>query len=246
MSHIKKRGKILYPMFFVLLLLAIAVIIIQKQYFVLEHVVVTGNVTRSAENVLWNSGLKYGKNLFNIDEDDIKRSLKKDHLIIYKDMKIDFFNHTLYLVVEERQPVAKIAWPNEGVLLDKEGVVLSKDFGVNPKLPLISGLTVQSANIGQLVPVDVEQKLFDYQKIITALVDQNYIQNIEQINFFELDNIYCITRDKTRVLLWNSNNAHAKIMATRLILSHLQKERITGGTLDLFIPERAKYLPMQK
>ena len=152
----KKRRKKNYLLRFLIFAAVIAgtYFLLSSSLFYVEDFEIRGNVHFSDSMVAEISGLKTGKNI--IFEQDLRTA--RYNLInspYIKTAKIKRkLPRTIVIEVDEREEFASVLDGSKNIILDKEGLVLRISDNV-PYLPVISGLTIISANEGKAL--DIEQ-----------------------------------------------------------------------------------------
>jgi len=106
--------------------------------FVLGEVKIAGHVRLSPEMLVKLSGLRPGKNLFDVDLEKIRRRIETNPWVRRSSIRISPPS-TLRIEIEERKPVALIDRKN-AVAVDQEGVILGPLLNESNRcLPLLEG-----------------------------------------------------------------------------------------------------------
>ena len=166
----KKRRKKHYFLRFVLFIALVAGVIalLNSSLFDLKRIEVEGNSYFTSEQVIERSGAKIGKNLFfGIDKKDMQKALFKDPYV--KGLKISRkLPGTLVISLEERTEAAAFPYSDLFVITDPEGLVL-RTTEVEPKLPLLIGLTIKSMDAGKALEVEENSILNDTLSLIAQM-----------------------------------------------------------------------------
>ena len=238
----KKRGWLVF--LFLLVVATIALIVIMETIFRIQAVYVIGNKAKTPQEIVTLSGLKRGESIFSIREEDIKSALTSDHTIIYKGMKKDYPS-TIYLYIDEREAVAMMQWLGMQYMLDENGLVMSEHSNMElpAGMPLVTGFRVSNANAGQPLMVRSDQQLEAYHAIMEELRLQVYTAQITEINLSDPHKLYLITQEGVTAYLGDASYMQAKIGALRTYMAYLRQLGKKSGTLDVSVPEDAKYMP---
>ncbi len=229
---------------FLLVVLAITVIVLQGTVFRLKYVVVVGNQTRTNAQVAQASGLVEGMNIFTVNESDVRASMEKDHVLVLERMQKSYPD-TIYLYVSEREAVATLQYLGFQYTLDPYGVVLSETdrYELPEGALVVTGLQVTSAKVGSTISVRDSKRLAAYQDIMDELEQQLFRDQVSEVNLSTLDSLYMVTVDGLMVRLGDQNHIQAKICALRTCIAYIRQMGKRGGSLDISIPEDAKYTP---
>lgn len=240
----KRQAGVFFKLLGILVLLTVLLIVLQETVFRLESVYVIGNETHTPQQVAAASGLVKGRNIFTIDETEVARSMAKDFTLVFKGMQIEYPN-TIYLYVEERHAVSVMRWLGNQYELDKNGLVMSESSNMNPKegMPMITGFRVSNAHQGQQLSVRSAKQMEAYTSIMSELALQVYTDQVTEINLSDPENLILITADGITVRMGDADYMRAKIGAVRTYMGYLRQLGKNTGSLDVSIPEDAKFMP---
>ncbi len=241
----KRRRYALWARLVLLVVAAVVgLVILQGTVFRLQYVYVVGNENKTNEQIVANSGLVKGLNIFAINEDDIRRHLSKDHTIVLLRIQKELPN-AVYLYVRERVSVASMQCRGLLYTMDEEGLVMqeSSNMLLPEGMPAVTGMQVTSIQVGQPLEVKDPRQLAAYQNIMMELRLQLYSDQISELNIYNPDNLYLVTVDGVTVRLGKNEYIRAKIGALRTDMAYLRQLGKASGILDVSIPEDAKYMP---
>ncbi|MBE3127021.1 MAG: FtsQ-type POTRA domain-containing protein [Candidatus Atribacteria bacterium] len=118
----------------------------------IKEVIIQGNDCLSEDEIFFNSGIKFGENIFKLNLKKSINSLKKEPRIKEVEIKRVIPNK-IVISLTEREAAAIIHIEEEYFFSTKEGMVLSKidrpEEGF--ALPLISGLEINEIKIGEII-----------------------------------------------------------------------------------------------
>ncbi len=241
----KARSRAITGRLILLFVMAVVgLVILQSTVFRLNTVYVVGNVQKTAQQVAAASGLVKGLNIFAISEEEVQRNLRSDHTIILLGLRKDYPS-TIYLYIAEREPIASTQWLGLVYTLDDEGIVMEErnTLDLPSNMPRVTGLQVTNVHVGQRLEVRNREQMLAYQAIISELQLQFYMDQIVEMNLSNPNDIYLLTTSGISVRLGGYAHMRAKIGALRTDMAYLLQLGKTSGTLDITIPEDAKYRP---
>lgn len=240
----RRRTSGFFKLLAVLTALSVFLIVVMETVFRLETVYVIGNKERTPPQVVLASGLTKGVSIFSIRQEDVAKAMEADHTLILKGMQIEYPS-TVYLYVEERRAVAVMRWLGNQYELDSNGMVMSEtsDIELPTNMPLITGLNVTSARVGQTLSLRSQKQGNVYRDLMSELELQLCRDQVTEINLFTTDSYFMITKEGVTVRLGDGSYIRAKVGAFRACMSYLRQLGPTSGILDVSIPEDAKFLP---
>ncbi|MGN0658492.1 MAG: cell division protein FtsQ/DivIB [Emergencia sp.] len=166
----KVRKKKHYFLRFLIFLAVLAGIglFLSSSIFNVDSIEVEGNHFYSDEEVINMAGVRTGVNLFwGVDGSEISDSLEEDSY--FSEVKIHRrLPSTLVIEVSERQQIAAITYGDDFIVIDSEGTILRKS-SVNPKLTLLTGLTVSRLQVGEKVEAEEAAALDNTLKMLAAM-----------------------------------------------------------------------------
>jgi len=209
--------------------------IFNSKYCNIKEVIIKGNSVLDKEDVFYLSHIKLGGNIFRLD---VKKSidfLRQDPWIKEVEIK-KIIPHRVVVSSEERKPSAIIIIEEEYFLVDKEGRILSRaDSGNKFELPLISGLKITQARIGEVI---------SSQEFKVALEIINSANIVIPDNFYEievLDSDNFMVYGKMNELIIRAHQAEEIIGKGNLLREAYEKiikERLLTDYIDLRFKDR--------
>lgn len=190
----RKRKTIKRTIITLVVLASIVVALCLKlPYFNITNIVVKNNKTVSSDLIISLSGLKTGKNIFNLNSKTIKNRIMTDKYInnVTLSRKLP---STLIVTVEERQAVYYILSGSKYVIADSNGIVLEvKDFANTAKLIKLKGFNGKKAVVGETIE-GYDSRKIDALKVVSTLslnLDST-MPKIVELNLNETLNIQLI------------------------------------------------------
>lgn len=221
-----------------LLLVSLILFLVWNYAFRLENVKVIGLSGRNEENVIGQSGLVRGMNMFKASEENVVASIGKDHTLVYEGMQKDYAAHVIYLFVHERKAVAALYQFGSLFLLDDEGMVLTDLRGeaVPDGLVTITGMGGNGLKVGQMISGVTEEQMEAFRQVVRNVLPED---GILKVNLKDASSITAETANGLMLKLADSSYMSAKLKAYRYIRGFFLPGQ--KGILDLTIPEQAKF-----
>ncbi len=138
---------------------------------------------------------------------------------------------TIEIEVTERYPVAiALAQPDQWVLVDPEGRVLSEPLAVAPDLPRLSGLRA-APGLGEFMDADSGAALAVVRALPSSVHDRAY-----GVWRDERGELRIGIDDGPTILLGDDDRLRAKVAAAATMLDHLAVEGVDAVHLDVSVP----------
>ena len=188
--------------------------------FVLKTVNIQGNRFVQDEDIIRIAGIRLGENLFQLQTDEIKRSLTKD-LRIEQAVVQRSFPSQLDISISERIPLAMIKCDYGYLELGKGGIVLDAHRTLRDMpVPMISGAGVADLFVGDVV--DDEQ----VGKVLSFLdaVGENTVKSLSEINITNPEDVM-LYAGSVQIHLGALDRLDSKIEVTKSVISELQQTK---------------------
>lgn len=188
--------------------------------FVLKTVNIQGNRFVQDEDIIRIAGIRLGENLFQLQTDEIKRSLTKD-LRIEQAVVQRSFPSQLDISISERIPLAMIKCDYGYLELGKGGIVLDAHRTLRDMpVPMISGAGVADLFVGDVV--DDEQ----VGKVLSFLdaVGENTVKSLSEINITNPEDVM-LYAGSVQICLGALDRLDSKIEVTKSVISELQQTK---------------------
>lgn len=242
-SPVRRPGHAAIVVVLLAVVIGVALVLLQRNVFVLRNVSVEGNTRYSQQQVLEMSGLRQGQSIFALDQKEIARSLQEGGLLILESVYINYPN-TLILHVHERFPKAALSRNGLYILLDELNIVLEIAGSLDPTLqiPVVTGMDAIRDDPGIELGVRIPAQLASMNEVLKELELQMVTARVSELNVTNLDNLYLVTKEGLIVNLGDSEQMEVKIGMMRAALDELKNRGMYSGTLDVSIPYTADYL----
>ena len=151
----ERRRRIIIRLLILLAIIGAVILFLRSRYFEIKDIKVEGMSYYTGSEIISMSGATTGRNLiFDSGKADIIDALNSNPY--FKDVNVKRkLPSTLIIQVEERPQTAAIMFGDSFIVIDDEGIVLRRT-DVDPKLTLLTGLTISKMTVGE--KVDAEEK----------------------------------------------------------------------------------------
>lgn len=148
------------------------------EYFNISEIKVSGNSTLNSEEIMKLSELSNGSNIFKFKSSTVKTKILRNPYVLDVKIKRSLPNK-VELEVAERKAMFYIAYNEEFYIIDSNAIVLEKRDSIEGMtLAKIEGIDLSTAKIGDVIPLDSEEK----KKAIMELCDFVYNNNAAGTN----------------------------------------------------------------
>lgn len=186
---------------YLLRLIVIMAIVVGLYYFAsssifdIDEIIVKNNSFYTSEQIAERAGVTQGQNIFlDVNKKEMKSALLLDPYIKNVQIKRILPNQIVF-DVNERTEAAGIPYANEYILIDADGLVLRMSQ-VEPKLPLLIGLTVKSLETGKALEVEENALLNGTLNMIKAVNESEiYFKKVDiskiMVKAYVYDHLIC-------------------------------------------------------
>lgn len=230
----KKKKKRRKKHYFLRLLVFIAVVVgiiclMTSSLFDVQKIEVEGNSYFTAEQVIARSGITQGVNIFfSIDKRGAKKGLMEDPYI--KNVTVERkLPSTVVILVEERQETAAVPYTDKYIIVDGEGLIL-RTSEVEPKIPILMGLTIKEMEPGKPLEVEENSVLNDTLGMVSIMQQSEvYFKKIDiskvMVRAYVYDTLICqgMPEDITKAL----SDGTLETMLYRLYTDNIEHGTIT-------------------
>lgn len=221
----EKKHKIISQNAVATLLIALVAILIVlacalSPIFVLKTVTVRGCQFVPEEDIIRIAGINKGENLFQLQTDEIKKTLLKD-LRIEQVTVQRIFPSELEIDVTERPPLAMVRCDYGYLELGKGGIVLDAHRTLRDMpVPVITGISVSDLFVGDVVDDKAANQVLDF----VSSLDNNTIKCLSEINITNPEDVM-IYAGSVQIRLGALEKLPEKVKVTKSVLTELQQTR---------------------
>lgn len=229
----KKRKKRMSPLSKLLILLGIAgacTALLLSPVFDIETYEVEGNSYYSDEEIQVMGGCATGENIFlKAELAEIQQRLARDAYMQEVTVRRSLPD-TIVIEINERKQTAAIVYGEKFVVIDGEGTVLRKT-SVEPKIPVIRGLTISKLNVGEMVETEEKVLLRQTLEMLSAMeAEDMFFKKIElsgvEIRAFVYNSLICEGTPEHLM-------AAMKAGQLQIAIQELYQRQIERGTLKV-------------
>lgn len=229
----------------VILLLLISAVVVLNVFFRLDKISVVGCVNVTEQEVIMGSGLYLGQNMLTIDKQLVEKAVNKNRYLIFQDLKRDYRTRTVTIYVYERIPTATMQTLGIQYTIDAMGVVLeqTEDLSKNDGMIELTGMQTGTCGVGREINAKNAKQLDVYKSVLYELNSLGYRDQVVELNVFDLDNLYIVTKDGMAIRLGVANYMHAKILSLITVKTEVTRMGMASGTIDVSSPVYPVYIP---
>lgn len=207
----------------------------RSSFFSVQQIEAHGIKHLQSEEVIRESGVAKGMNLFQVDTEKAQKRLLTDPLVDGAKVRKHLPNRVV-ITIQERTPVALLLAGDAFLVVDSKGYCLEKTSLIGKqRLPIITGCRHWSARPGSLA--SKEPALL---KILEA-IDSSRVDFFSEFNIADGNQIVAYSRDGTPVLLGTTEDLSQKLRQAVSIAKGLE----AGEELD-YIDVRTVQAPAVK
>lgn len=170
---IRRKRKIKRIAFLVALALAVicaGIVLVMSVFFKIETITVKGDKVYSQKEVITQSGIETGDNLFTVNVDDLNEKLTKSLPYIDKVTVERELPDTLIITVKSTREVAALQTQTGFILLDCNGKVLDNDASMlRESVALVSGVSAKDVTEGETVVLSNESITEDFITLLKGI-----------------------------------------------------------------------------
>lgn len=211
----------------------LGLVILNSRFFGVKAVLVKGNQTLSAADILRNTNLNVHNNIFQINCGKLQKIIMRDPRIAGAKVYYKIPDKVV-IEVRERHPLCLLLHRGNYVIVGEDGVAMGIKAENEPiKLPIVTGITIPKISIGETI----KNPQFDAAMDILRLADENLRVILSEIDlqnyvlFIDLPN----SHHTLKVELGNGDQLAEKISKElRSILSHAAPDELIK--IDLRVP----------
>lgn len=235
-KNMQRRKRIITVISLIIILLSILVLILFSGLFNIKKITVINNSKITTEEIIKNSTLAVGNNMFKTLNTTIRENIKKNPYI--EDVKITKkLDGEIILDIKERTPTYMLQRENDYVYINNQGYIL--EISQTPlDLPIIRGNKTQELTPGGRLEVDDLKKLDTVIQIMEAAKSNGINEIITTIDISDGNNfILEILNENKTVQFGDGTDINVKIL---WIVALVEKEKGIAGEIVLNVPDIKK------
>ena len=235
-KNMQRRKRIITVISLIIILLSILVLILFSGLFNIKKITVINNSKITTEEIIKNSTLAVGNNMFKTLNTTIRENIKKNPYI--EDVKITKkLDGEIILDIKERTPTYMLQRENDYVYINNQGYIL--EISQTPlDLPIIRGNKTRELTPGGRLEVDDLKKLDTVIQIMEAAKSNGINEIITTIDISDGNNfILEIPNENKTVQFGDGTDINVKIL---WIVALVEKEKGIAGEIVLNVPDIKK------
>ena len=229
----RKKNNVFESVFFILIVVIGAYVILRSPFFEISQVVILGNSVLTEEEIVAQADLDLGVNIFRVDLTEIAGQIEKVPTIKEAQVTREL-PATVKIRVKERTPLGIISTDNGFVSVDQEGVCLQRTDSGTPGIPVITGIMVGAADPGDRIENEL---LFDVLKIIDGF-PADLVADFSEVNIEQGGQIKAYTLDHIQCILGQAEDIHEKGYVLTAILSELRQQGVGVSYINVSSVEK--------
>jgi len=227
----KKRRRVRKLPILILLLIIAITVTLTTPTFNIRTIEVSGNQKVASEEIVLNSGILTGTNLFTFSKGSATEGIKR--LAYIDTVKIQRrIPKTVKIAVTECVLAAYIDDGAQLIGIDKKGKVLEL-FPENTALdkPRVTGITLTKSDVGQKIETEPAAEADSLVKFISKLEEYDAIGITAEIRLNSRSDMQFITTSGLRVMMGSESEIDYKFKYFESVLQKIGKD--AGGVLDI-------------
>lgn len=211
-------------------------------YFQVRHVSAEGNAMYIGPYITALADVPEGTHMFQVDKDAVKNRIENAEPYLQVVSVRQQYPDTVVIQVAERRPVALLPYGAQYVLTDLGAVALetvSDPFAYD--MPIVTGITVNSIEIGSPIVTEDEFKIAVMQEILQELNARDLFGMIESVDLSNVNNIILTSSNGLPIRFGQAEKVQDKVKWIANRLPALEREGQAEGTLDVSAGSFATY-----
>ncbi len=233
----------------VIMAVVVLLVLVSSRVFVVRDIMVVGNRNLLREEIITQSGVEIGDNLFGISASQLKANLEKNRYIEYVSHEFDYYG-TLTIHINERLGMAVVNAFGLYYVLDASGMVLECAGSAYPDTvsgPKVSGFAIDDhsrVTVGQVLPVQDQEQLTQMGRVLRAMDEVGLLGRITMLDVKNLDNLYAMTTDGAKIVLGDDSSLTTKLLIAKEVLAVREPlGSVQGSEIDVSSGKDAHYIP---
>ena len=229
--------------------LALLIVLACSRVFIIRDIMVVGNRSLLAEEVITQSGVSTGDNLLSISTQQLRENLERNRYIEYRSHSFDYKGR-LTITINERLGRAVVNVLGLYYVLDESGMVLEcvgSAYPTNAAGPKVTGLTLEDNAwivVGERLPVRDTTQLDVMKSVLLELDGTSMLSRASQLDVAAFDNIYVMTSEGVKIELGENTALRTKLLIAREVLTARETESgLRGAKIDVSNGRNAHFIP---
>lgn len=241
----RKRLTLFGRVFMFLLFISVCAVIIMffTPTFNITSIEVEGNKKIDSQEIIAQTGVTIGQNLFKINISQVEKSLDSIAYINSVETERVLFPPALKLIVTECKPRAFITVGEKYLLIDGNCKILEETVEKPNTIPEIVGINLQKYSVGSKIDIDESEK-FDIIILCIDKIDElGLISDVNSISVEDISKISFKYQNRLTVICGSELDLDDKLIFFDNIMKSNRLEDNSRGTIDLSTKGKTIYTP---
>ena len=216
-----------------LIVLVIGGFTFMEQYFRVAEIVVCGNVYVPGEAIAEMAGLRFGMDIFGVDEKDVARRIDAMRNLEFRALIVDKWQKTVTLTIHERLPAAYTQMWGVQYVLDALGNVIDESSTLNPPPDLVCVRKLYESSDEMLSGTKLTARMQTYRIIMSEMERHKCLALLTEIDLSDMRSIFLSLADGMQVKIGDSQQIASKLFVSLLTKVDLKKKEKRNGILDV-------------
>lgn len=237
-----RKIKVAITLFFaVLMVAAIIAVLSLTVLFKIETITVDGDTRYTAEQIIENSGVKVGDNLWRTTSEKVTTVLA-EALPYVKSVTVErSIPSSVVLKIEEATPLYSIEKNKKYILVDENDKVLDSSAEKSGKSVKIKGLKLLNTKAGTTLTVQSSKEFTVAKEIVTLALDSE--MTLSEIDVSDINLITAIYSSRLKLEFGSRNDIEKKIKMASEVIKKLESEgNRQQGTINVKSSEKAFFI----
>jgi len=184
-TKLRKKAKSRIGFLSFILVIAIICFFLMSPIFSVDMIKVSGNLKVSSEEIISASGIYYGQNILKMDKRIAKNKILDIPYIKEANIKRSWPNQ-INLIVEEKEPIAKVTFYGSKLLLDEDGYILEvvTDRDID-KIVELEGISASGIKTGTKLECKEEENFKYYLEILKIFSNNDMLNDVEKLTVMD-------------------------------------------------------------
>ncbi len=223
----KRRKKHYFLRFLVLVaLIAGAYVFMTSSVFSIDRITVEGNTLMSDDDIIKQSGVNIGDNMFEQTGRRVKTALSENKYIA--DVKVSRELPNIYkIIITERTPVIAVSYEGKYVILDEEGYAVD-EADSTMHATLVTGLKINKYELGKIPEFNDSANFREASQLVKAVNDSGMF--FKKVELGSSMTVKGYVTD-TMVCSGQSNDIISQLEEIKAVLYDLDQKDIKRGVI---------------
>lgn len=240
--NVRHRGRNTLIALLLLLVTVAVLLVLNSKVFLVRQVLITGNQTYDAQEIIDSSGIQLDTPLLRVDRAAAREGIERNAYLAVDKISIRLPD-TVSIQLHERTPVAMVRYLDSDMLMDKQGIilqVLTRDSRTD--MIRIDGIRATSFRAGKALTSDEPGQIELALTCLDLIEQEGLAGQIVSMDLVDPLNIRLFTKENIEIRLGGRDELQGKLRVAATVLAELMGEGKVGGVLEVTSTKAASYL----